>query len=80
MSCLVNPSLWVNIILIIALVSIIRIIVPWLVGFFGFPAPIVQIINVVLWAVIAIAGIYLLFELLGCVFGGAGGLHMPSIR
>lgn len=79
MACLVNPALWVQIIVIIALVSIIRIIVPWLMGFFGFPAPVVQIINIVLWAGIAIAGVYLLVGLFGCMLGG-GGLHVPTLR
>ena len=79
MACLVNPNLWINIIVIIALVSIIRILVPWLVGFFGFPTPGVQIINIVLWAVIAIAGVYLLVALFGCLLGG-GGLHLPNYR
>jgi len=80
MSCLVNPNLWIDIIVIIAMVAIVRVLVPWLVGFFALPAPIISIINIVLWAVIAIAGVYLLFDLLGCVFGGTGGLRLPTYR
>jgi hypothetical protein len=81
MACFLNPSLWVYIIVLIALVSIIKIVFPWFIGFFQIPAPLGQIFMIVMWAVIAIAGVYFLFELFQCVFsGGLPSLNLPRGR
>jgi hypothetical protein len=76
MSCLISPAFWVYIIFLIAAIAIIRIIVPWIVTFFGFPDPIPRIIMIVLWAVIAAAGVYFFFNLMQCLF--SGGLSFPA--
>ncbi len=79
MSCVLNPSLWVYLICMIGFIAILKIVFPWFIGFFGIPAPLGQILMIVLWVVIACMGVYFLFELLSCVFGG-GGLSFPTIR
>lgn len=60
------------IIIVIALISILRVVVPWIVSFAGFPAPVVAIINIILWAVVAIACVYILFDIFACLFNGGG--------
>ncbi len=62
-------DLCVDIVIIAALVAVIRLLVPWLTGLIGMPI-IAQIINIVLWAVVAIFCIYVIFGLLGCAVGG----------
>jgi hypothetical protein len=78
MACVLNPAFWVYLIVMIAMIMIIRIVVPWIVGFFGFPAPIPQVIMIVLWAVIACMGVYFLFGLLSCLFSSGAGLSFPT--
>jgi hypothetical protein len=69
--------LWVQqliiwIIVIAAIVAIIRIVVPWLTGIMGgsLPAPVWQILNIVLWAVVAIAVVIIVFDLIACIASG----------
>jgi hypothetical protein len=52
--------------------------VPFLTGLIGFPI-VGQIINIVLWAVVAIMCVYIIFALLACLLGSGGGLmHFPA--
>jgi hypothetical protein len=44
-----NLIIWV--IVVIAIIAIIRILVPWLASIAGLPGPLVQVINIALWAV-----------------------------
>lgn len=60
-------QLLVWLVVVAAVVAILRILVPWLIAPIG--GPIAQIINIVLWAVIACFVIYLVFALLACVGG-----------
>ena len=78
MSCILNPAFWVYLIVMIAMIMIIRIVIPWIIAFFGFPAPIPQVIMIVLWAVIACMGVYFLFGLLSCLFSSGAGLSFPT--
>jgi hypothetical protein len=75
MACILNPGFWVYLIVLIGGIAIIRLVVPWFVAFFGFPAPIPQVIMIILWVVIACAGIYFLFALFGCF---SGGISLPA--
>jgi len=59
-------------------IMIIRIVIPWFISFFAFPEPIGQVLNIILWIVIACAGVYFLFALFSCIF--AGGFHLPSFQ
>jgi len=65
-------QLCVWIVMVIALVSVIRLVIPWLESWAGLPAPVTAIINIIIWAVIAIFAIYVIFVLLGCLFSGGG--------
>lgn len=76
MACILNPAFWVYIVVLIAGVAIMRVVIPWIISFFGLPAPVAQVIMIILWAVIACAGIYFLFGLLSCLFGS--GLVFPT--
>ena len=65
-------------IVVAALVAIINLLVPYLTGLIGLPI-VAQIIKIVLWAVVAIACVYIIFALLSCVLGSGGGLlHFPA--
>lgn len=63
-------ALLIWLIVIGAVFAIIRVVVPLIVGPLGvFASTVVQILNIVLWVVVAIAVVYLVFDLLGCVIG-----------
>lgn len=68
-------SLCVWIIVIIALITILRAVVPWLMSWAGLPSIVVTIVNVIIWAVVAIAAVYIIFGLLSCLFGGLALHH-----
>jgi hypothetical protein len=66
-------------VIVIAIVAVIRLLVPFLTDMIGLPI-VGQIINIILWAVIAIVCIYIIFALLSCLIGMGGGLHLPGAR
>jgi len=73
--------LLVWLIVVIAVVTIVRILVPWLLSLAGgIPAPIMAIINVILWAIIAIAVVWIVVDLLSCLTGGGSGLSLMPPR
>ena len=74
-------QLCVWLIVVCAVVAIIRLLVPFLTGMIiGVPV-VGQIINIVLWAVVAIMVVYIVFALLSCLLGAGGGLmHFPASR
>jgi len=58
-----------------AIVACIQLLIPWITSV---TFPIVgQVLNIILWAVIAIIAIYIIFALLSCLIGMGGGLHLP---
>jgi hypothetical protein len=63
-------QLCVWIICVIALISILKIVLPWLGSML--PSPVAQIIQIILWAIIAIIVVYFIFTLFGCLLGGGG--------
>jgi hypothetical protein len=69
-------QLCIWLIIVIAIVSIIKLLVPFLAGLIGFPI-VAQIINIVLWAVVAIMCVYIIFALISCLIGG---MHFPVPR
>jgi hypothetical protein len=69
-------QLCVWLIMVIAVVAILRLLVPFLTGMIGIPV-VGQFINIVLWAVVAIMCVYIIFALLSCLLGGGGLLHFP---
>lgn len=70
-------SVLVWLVVLAAVIAIIRLLVPWLTGLIGLPM-IGQILNIVLWAIVAIAVIYIAFDLISCLLHAGGGLHLPS--
>jgi hypothetical protein len=70
-------QLCIWLIMVIAVVAIIRLLVPFLTGMIGIPI-VAQIINIVLWAVVAIMCVYIIFALIGCLLGGGGLMHFPG--
>ncbi len=79
MQCIMNPGFWTYLIVLIGGIMIIRIVFPWIVSFFGFPDPIGRVLMIILWIVIACAGIYFLFALFSC-FGGFSLPTFPAHR
>jgi hypothetical protein len=70
-------QLCIWLIIVFAIVSIIKLVVPALVSLIGFPI-VGQIIEIVLWAIVAILCVYIIFGLLSCLLGsGPIGLHLP---
>jgi hypothetical protein len=67
-------QLCVWIIIVIAIWSIIKLLLPYVTQFM--PAIVVQIIQIVLWAVVAIICVYIIFGLLSCLIGSAP-MHFP---
>ncbi len=58
-----------------SIVACIQLLIPWVTSV---TFPIVgQVLNIILWAVIAIIAIYIVFALLQCLIGMGGGLHLP---
>ncbi len=79
MSCIMNPGFWTYLIVLIGGIMIIRIVFPWIISFFEFPDPIGRILMIVLWVVIACAGVIFMFALFSC-FGGVSMPIFPSHR
>jgi len=67
-------SFLVQCVVLIATVAIIRLLVPLLTGWIGIPI-VAQVINIILWAIVAIFAIWVIFDLLSCLWGMAGGMH-----
>jgi len=68
-------QLCIWLIIVFAIVAIIRLLVPFLAGMIGIPV-VAQIINIVLWAVVAIMCVYIIFALIACLLSASGGLHL----
>jgi len=68
-------QLCIWLIIVFAIVAIIRLLVPFLAGMIGIPV-VAQIINIVLWAVVAIMCVYIIFTLIACLLSASGGLHL----
>jgi hypothetical protein len=63
-------QLLIWLVVIAAVMAIVRLLIPALVGPLGpFGSVVVQALNIVIWAVVAIAVIMLVFDLLSCVIG-----------
>jgi hypothetical protein len=72
-------QLLVWLIVVCAVVAVIRLLVPLAASWLPGGAVVVQIINIVLWAVVAIAVVWLVIDLLSCLLG-AGGLSLGPPR
>jgi hypothetical protein len=67
-------SLLVWIIIVCAIFAILKLIVPWVLSKIGVEGGIIlQIINIVVWAFIAIIVIYVAFAAISCLMSMGGG-------
>lgn len=64
-------QLLVWLVIVCAVVAILKILLPWVAGQLGGVIP--AVINIVLWAVIAIFVIYFCFALIECLASFGGG-------
>ena len=55
-----------------AIIAIIRLVVPWVMAQVGIPM-LAQIINIILWAVVVIFVIYIVFDMIQCLWSYTGG-------
>ena len=63
-----NLLIWL--VIVVAVVAVLKIFLPWLFSQLGVGAgPLVQIVNIVIWAVVVIFVIVLVFALLACLSG-----------
>ena len=68
-------QLCIWLVIIFAVFAVIRLVMPYLTSLIGSPL-IVGIINIILWAIVAIMAIKVIFMLFSCVLSGPGGfLH-----
>ena len=73
-----NLLIWL--VILGAVVAIFKVILPLVFAQLGTPgAAVMQIINIVLWAVVVIFIIIIAFELIGCLVG-SGGFSFPMRR
>lgn len=71
-------QLLIWLVIVAAIVGILRLLIPWITSI---TFPIVgQVLEIVLWAVLAIIAIYIVFALIGCLLGMGGGLHLPQLK
>lgn len=70
-------SLFVYVIVVGAIFAIIRLLLPMVFAQLGGPGAVIgQVINIILWAVIACFVVYICFALISCLLGGGGGLSL----
>jgi hypothetical protein len=66
-------SILIDLVIIVALVMILRLFVPWLLAQLGINSAIImQVINIVVWAIVLIFIIIIVFALVGCLLGAGG--------
>ena len=70
-------QLFIWLIVIGAIVALVRLVLPLVLGWLGVAGSvIVQAINIILWAVVAIVAITFVFQLISCLLGMSGGIHI----
>lgn len=70
-------SVLVWLVILAAVIAIIRLLVPWFTSMLGIPI-VGQVLNIVLWAIVAVAVIYICFDLISCLLNLSGGLRLPK--
>jgi hypothetical protein len=74
-------QLFVWVVIVCAIIAIIRLLLPYVLGQLGAGGGIIMAaINIVMWAVIAIAVIYCCFMLISCLGGGLSFPALPTHR
>jgi len=62
-----------------AIIAILRLVIPWVIGQLGIPL-VGQVLNIVLWAVVCIFVLYICFALISCLIGSGGGFSLLPRR
>lgn len=64
-----------------AVVALVRLLLPMALAQLGPPGGVIlQVLNILLYAFVAIVVIYIAFDLISCLLGAGGGLHLPRSR
>jgi hypothetical protein len=72
-------NLLIYLVIVGAIFAIVRLLIPYALQFFGAGGGVIaQVLNIVMWAIIAIIVIYICFALIQCLLGWSGG--MPRLR
>jgi hypothetical protein len=72
-----NLLIWL--VIVVAVIAIIKIFLPFVLPYLGTAGAIVlRIVEIVIWAVVAIFVITFAFEMISCLIGMGGGLHLPG--
>ena len=72
-------GLLINIVILAVVIGVLRILIPWVLGLLGVDTgPLMQIINLILWAIVIIWVIYFVFGLLSCMGGGISLFPHPT--
>lgn len=71
-------QLFIYVIVVGAVIAIIRLLLPMVFAQMGGPGTIIgQVINIILWAIIACFVVYICFALMSCLLGGGGFSLLP---
>ena len=63
-------ALLINIVIVAAVIAILKLLIPWVFSMLGVDGGIlVRIIDIVVWAIVAIFVIYIAFALISCISG-----------
>lgn len=72
-------NLLIYLVIVGAVFAIVRLLIPYALQFFGAGGGIIaQVLNIIMYAVVAIIVIYIVFSLIQCLLGAGGGL--PRLR
>lgn len=68
-SVLFFVTLLIEVIVLVAVVMILRLLIPWLLSLLGVNAgPLMQIVNIIIAVIVIIAVIWLMYDLLTCAW------------
>jgi len=74
-------QLFIYIIVIGAVFAIVRLLLPMVFAQLGGPGNVIaQVINIIMWAFIAILVVYICFALISCLLGSGGGFSLIPRR
>lgn len=74
-------QLLIWLVIVCAVIGILKLIVPFVLAQLGAGGGVImQAINIVMWAVIAIFTIYVCFALISCLLGSGGGMSLLPHR
>jgi hypothetical protein len=70
-------TIFIWIVILGALVSLVNLLLPLVLGPLGTAgSTIIAALRIIVWAIVAIFVIVIVFDLMGCLLGVAGGFHL----